>query len=85
MRPEETTLCALDDLLVDGLRGVVHDDGAFLVVDFGVDAGVADEIDDPFFAFVLGEAEAGGEIPVEYELVTCSLYRSGVWVSRFSV
>lgn len=62
--PEEAALCALDDLLVDALRGVVHDDGAGLVVDFGVDAGVADQVDDPLLAFVLGEAEAGGEVPV---------------------
>jgi len=40
--PEKTALGALDDLLVDGLRRVVHDDGAGLVVDLGVDACVAD-------------------------------------------
>ena len=40
--PEKAALGALDDLLVDGLRRVVHDDGAGLVVDLGVDACVAD-------------------------------------------
>jgi hypothetical protein len=61
--PEEPALGALDDLLVDGLRRVIHHHGAGLVVDLGVDAGVADKVDDPLLAFVLGEAEAGGEVP----------------------
>lgn len=60
---EEAALCALDDLLVDALRRVVHDDGAGLVVDLGVDARVADQVDDPLLAFVLRQAEAGGEVP----------------------
>jgi hypothetical protein len=51
--PEETALCPLDDLLVDGLWGVVHDDCAGLVVDLGVDTGVADEVDDPLLTLVL--------------------------------
>lgn len=55
---EEAALGALDDLLVDGLRGVVHDDGAGLVVDLCVDARVADQIDDPLLALVFREAEA---------------------------
>ena len=45
---------------------MVHDDGAGFVVDFGVDAGVADEVDDPFLAFVVAEAEAGGEVSVDF-------------------
>ena len=61
---EKPALCALNDLLVYALRGVVHDDGAGLVVYFGVDAGVADQVDNPLFALVLGEAEACGEVPV---------------------
>jgi hypothetical protein len=60
---EEAALCALDDLLVDALRRVVHDDGAGLVVDLGVDARVADQVDDPLLALVLRQAEAGGEVP----------------------
>ena len=42
---------------------MVHDNGAIFVVDLGVDACVADEVDDPFLAFVLVEAKAGGEVP----------------------
>ena len=60
---EEAALCALDDLLVDALGRVVHDDGAGLVVDLGVDARVADQVDDPLLALVLRQAEAGGEVP----------------------
>ena len=50
---EEATLGALDDLLVDAHGRVVHDDGAGLVVDFGVDASVADEVNDPLLTLVL--------------------------------
>ena len=42
---------------------MVHDHGTVFVVDLGVDAGFADEVDDPFLAFVLVKAEAGGEVP----------------------
>lgn len=59
LRPEKGSFRPFDDLLIDGLRRVVHDDGAFLVVDLGVDARVADQVDDPFLAFGLREAEAG--------------------------
>jgi hypothetical protein len=51
--PEETALCSLNDLLVDGLWRVVHDDCAGLIVDLRVDTGVADEVDDPLFTLVL--------------------------------
>ncbi len=37
---------------------MIHNDGALLVVDLRVDAGVSDEIDDPFLARVFIEAEA---------------------------
>jgi hypothetical protein len=57
LRAEESALGALDHLLVDALGRVVHDDGACLVVDFGVETGVADQVDDPFLPFGLGEAE----------------------------
>lgn len=50
-RSEETALCLLNNLLVDRLRRVVHDDRALLVVDLGVDACVADQVDDPLLAF----------------------------------
>ena len=68
---EEAALGALDDLLVDAHGRVVHDDGAGLVVDLGVDTGVADEIDNPLLALVLAEAEAGGEVPVEIIVSDC--------------
>jgi hypothetical protein len=51
--PEESTLCSLDDLLVDGLWRVVHNDCAGLVIDLCVYARIADEVDDPLLAFVL--------------------------------
>lgn len=51
--PEETALCPLNDLLIDGLGRVVHDYGALLVVDLCVDAGISDKVDDPLFALVL--------------------------------
>ena len=38
---------------------MIHNNRAGLVVDFGVNTGVADEVDDPFLAFLLAEAEAG--------------------------
>jgi hypothetical protein len=51
--PEEAALCPLDDLLINADRWVVHQDSAGFVVDFGIYTRVADEIDDPLFAFVL--------------------------------
>jgi hypothetical protein len=58
--PEEGTLCLLDDLLVYGLRGVVHDDCALFVVNLGVDSGVANQVDNPLLTLVLVETETGG-------------------------
>lgn len=55
--PEEAALCPLNDLLVDGLWRVVHDDCAGLVVNLCVYASVADEVDDPLLALVLGKTE----------------------------
>lgn len=66
---EEAALGALDDLLVDAHGRVVHDDGAGLIVDLGVDAGVADEVNNPLLTLVLAKAEAGGEVPVGRRLV----------------
>jgi hypothetical protein len=57
-------------LLVDAHGRVVHDDGAGLVVDLGVDAGVADEVNNPLLTLVLAQAEAGREVPVDMWLVT---------------
>ena len=70
---EEATLCTLDDLLVDADGWMVHDDGAGLVVDLGVDAGVADQVDDPLLTLVLAEAEAGREVPGKMMISSGSL------------
>ena len=43
---------------------MVHQHRAGFVVHFGVDARFADEVDDPLFAFLLREGEAGGEVSV---------------------
>lgn len=64
LSPEEGTLCLLDNLLVYRLRRVVHDNSALLVVDLGIDTGVADQIDDPLLTLVLAETQAGGEVPI---------------------
>ena len=63
--PEESTLCLLDDLLVYGLRGVVHDDCALFVVDLGVNASVADQVDNPLLTLILVQAETGGQVPIK--------------------
>ena len=63
MRPEEHSLRSLDNLLIHALWRVVHDDRARLIVDFGVDACIPDQVDDPFLALLVAEAEAGGEVP----------------------
>ena len=70
---EEAALGALDHLLVDAHGRVVHDDGAGLVVDLGVDAGVADQVDDPLLTLVLAEAEAGREVPGKMMISSGSL------------
>ena len=51
--PEEATLCPLNDLLVYALRWMVHDDCAGLVINLSVDACIADQVDNPFLAFIL--------------------------------
>lgn len=63
MCAEEGTLGLLDDLLVHRLGRVVHDDGARLVVDLGIHAGVADEVDDPLLTLVLAQTETSRQIP----------------------
>lgn len=61
--PEESTLGLLDDLLVHRLGRVIHDHGALLVVDLGINTCVADQVDNPLLALILVQAETGGEIP----------------------
>lgn len=50
---EESALSLLNDLLIHALRRMVHDDCAGLVIDLGVDSGVADQVDNPFLTFAL--------------------------------
>lgn len=56
----------LDDLLIDRVRWVIHEYRSLLVVELAVHASIADQIDDPLLAFVLIEAEAGGEVPIQW-------------------
>jgi hypothetical protein len=49
-------------LLVDRLGRVVHDNSALLVVDLGVNPGVADQVDNPLLTLVLVQAETSGQI-----------------------
>lgn len=58
LRPEEAALRPLDDLLIHTLRRVVHDNRACLVIDLRIDPCIANEVDDPLFAFFGREAEA---------------------------
>lgn len=51
--PEEASLCPLDDLLVDGLWWVVHDDRAGLVIDLCIYTSVPDKVDNPLLTLVL--------------------------------
>lgn len=61
--PEESAFCLLNNLLVNGLRWVVHDHSALLVVDLGVNPGVADEVDNPLLALILAQTETSGQVP----------------------
>ena len=56
-------LCPLNHLLVHRVRGMIHQNRALLVVELPIHACIANEVHDPFLAFVLVEAETGGEIP----------------------
>ena len=67
--PEECTLGLLNDLLVHRLRRVVHDHRALLVVDLGVDTGVADQVDNPLLTLILVQTETGRKVPSEIQLV----------------
>ena len=59
---EEGTLCLLDDLLVNRLGRVVHDNSALLIVDLGINPGVADQVDNPLLTLVLAQTEASGQV-----------------------
>jgi hypothetical protein len=60
---EEGTLGLLDDLLVNRLRRVVHDNSALLVIDLGVNPGVANKVDNPLLTLILVQTEASGKVP----------------------
>lgn len=65
MCAEEGTFGLLDDLLVNRLRGVVHDNSALLVIDLGVNPGVANKVDNPLLSLILVQTEASGKVPSE--------------------
>lgn len=60
--PEEATLGLLNDLLVDIVGRVVHDNGAVLAVNLGVETSLTDEVNDPLFTVIRVEAELGAEV-----------------------
>lgn len=60
---EKASFRSLDDLLVDWLWWMIHHHCSCLIVDFGIDSGIADEVNDPFLSLVLRQAEACRKIP----------------------
>lgn len=62
MCPEEATLGLLDDLLVNVVGRVVHDYGAVLAVDLGIQSSLADQVDNPLLTVVRVQAELGAKI-----------------------
>lgn len=62
MCAEEGTLCLLDDLLIDRLGRVVHDNSALLVVDLGIHPSIADQVDNPLLTLILVKTEASGQV-----------------------
>lgn len=51
-------------LLIDRIGGVVHQNRAFLVIQFAIHTCVPDQVNNPLFAFVLVQAKACREIPI---------------------
>jgi hypothetical protein len=49
--PEESTFGLLNHLLIHALRGMIHHNRACLVVDFRINLGVSDQVDNPLLAF----------------------------------
>lgn len=77
LRPEEAPFGLLDDLLVDALWWVVHDDSPRLVVNLCVDLRISDQVDDPLFALDFREAKTFGEVPVLPVLAAVVTYTQG--------
>ena len=63
LRSEETTFRPLNNLLVHGLRRVVHHDSALLVIDLCIYTRLPYQIHNPFFSLVLGKAKACRQVP----------------------
>lgn len=40
-------------LLIDRIGRMIHQNGAFLVIQFPIHSRIANQVDDPFFAFVV--------------------------------
>lgn len=59
---ERKTLCPLNDLLVDRLGVVVHQDSVLLVVDLSIDLGIPDQVDNPLLALLLGHVQSLGQL-----------------------
>lgn len=62
LRAEEASLGLLNDLLVDVVGRVVHDDGTVLAINLGVETGITDEVNNPLLTIVRVEAKLGAEI-----------------------
>lgn len=53
LSPEEAPLRPLNDLLINRLWWMIHDDRTIFVVDLRVHSRVSDEVDYPLLAFIL--------------------------------
>lgn len=62
LRPKEATLGLLNDLLVDIVWWVVHDDSAVLAVNLGIQSRLPNQVDDPLLALIGVQAELGAQV-----------------------
>lgn len=58
-RSKMHTLRPLNDLLINRVCRVIHQDSPFSIVKFAIHTRISDEVDDPLLAFVLVETETG--------------------------
>lgn len=63
MCPEESALGLLNDLLVNVVGRVVHNDSAILAVNLGIQARLADQVHDPLLSIVRVQAKLGAQVP----------------------
>lgn len=61
--PEESALGLLNDLLVDVVGGVVHNDSAILAVNLGIQTRLADQVHDPLLSIIRVQAKLGAQVP----------------------